>query len=558
MHSGNVPTMDTNANSRAARPWPVLRCVLGLWLLTAAILKIHQLATEPIVGDSWFDQRALLICQTLAELGLGLWLLSGLLPRLAWGSALACFVVFASVTLHKALSGAASCGCFGKIEVNPWITLVLDGAAVAALGWCRPPLRRRAVVSRRPLRLALATGVWLAIGIPAAFWMASYTPTRIEATGAIVGDGIVVLEPETWLGKPLGLLQHIDIGQQMGQGRWQVMLFDTDCPHCRDEVPQFIARARAGEGKADAPAMALVEIPPHARSRPAGADACRYGRLSAKRDWFVETPVVVELDSGTVVAVNQAARSTKALTVEQRRAIAEALAARDVLTVRDEYDFGFVEPNSRHIIDFVVANAADAPLTILRTRSECKCMTAPAPPTSVPAGGSVKVRVVFVAPKESMRYSKRIVLQTTDKTRPVVTVRVKADVGRPLVIAPKVLEMGDLPAGGKTRGTVTIHNRSGKEVRLAYSTSSQSGCIALIPRAPVPAGGQLSVPIAVTTTAASARPRRVTVTIHTDCAGQRQLSVPVRYTVVAAPAGPSSEAADASSPAATPTGRDPS
>ena len=135
---------------------------LGTLLIVAAALKAHQLLTEPVANTDIWSYRPVLILLVECELALGLWLLSGLLPRLAWLTALACFSFFCVVTLYKALTGAASCGCFGSVSVPPWITLLsIDLPAVLALTLFRPqavlapvgPLLRR----QQPLRAALST-----------------------------------------------------------------------------------------------------------------------------------------------------------------------------------------------------------------------------------------------------------------------------------------------------------------------------------------------------------------------------------------------------------------
>ena len=112
---------------------------LGTLLIVAAALKGHQLLTEPLANKDIWSYRPVLILLVECELALGLWLLSGLFPRLAWLTALACFSFFCVVTLYKALTGAASCGCFGAVSVPPWITLLaIDLPAVLALSLFRP------------------------------------------------------------------------------------------------------------------------------------------------------------------------------------------------------------------------------------------------------------------------------------------------------------------------------------------------------------------------------------------------------------------------------------
>ena len=82
--------------------------VLGLLLLTAAVLKGHELLTVPMANNDVWTWRPFLIFQVEFELALGIWLLSGLFKRLAWLAALLCFALFCGVSLYKALTGAAS------------------------------------------------------------------------------------------------------------------------------------------------------------------------------------------------------------------------------------------------------------------------------------------------------------------------------------------------------------------------------------------------------------------------------------------------------------------
>ena len=119
--------------------YDVVRILLGLVLLTAAGLKGHQLATEPAVGTGLLDSRWFLIGVVEFELLFGLTLLAGIFPKSTWIAALACFACFAGVSAVKAVLGDASCGCFGRVPVNPWHTFGLDLTAIVALLRWQPP-----------------------------------------------------------------------------------------------------------------------------------------------------------------------------------------------------------------------------------------------------------------------------------------------------------------------------------------------------------------------------------------------------------------------------------
>jgi len=165
------------------RAFDVLRVAVASLLLVAAVLKAQQLATEPVADNSLLTYRWALIAQVEFEIALGLWLLSGLYRRLAWAVATTCFVGFCGVTLYKGVTGEASCGCFGRIRVNPWYTLLLDVSVVILLLLFRPDLRPARRVWFPRLRFALATVLALAGGIPMGIAAATYSPSRLTDGG---------------------------------------------------------------------------------------------------------------------------------------------------------------------------------------------------------------------------------------------------------------------------------------------------------------------------------------------------------------------------------------
>ena len=141
------------------------------------------------------------------ELFFGLWLLANPWPRVGWVAALACFCIFGCVSLCKALSGYNTCGCFGRIVVNPFITATLDWVVVA------PSCAWRSVGQGSPFtalskklisRLTLVLASWICFGVPMAVAAVGYGPARLGNDGLIVDDGsnLVVIDPIAWPGFP--------------------------------------------------------------------------------------------------------------------------------------------------------------------------------------------------------------------------------------------------------------------------------------------------------------------------------------------------------------------
>jgi hypothetical protein len=510
----------------------VTLAALGLLLLAAAALKVHQLATEPTAEEDWLTGRSFLTVWVEVEIVLGLWFVSSLARRLAWATALACFSLFALVSLLKALEGEASCGCFGRLEVDPWYALVLDVGCIVALLVFRPPLRAPLRSARARVRLAAVVLLALAAGIPAAVLAIRYEPARLSSGGEILGDQrIVLLEPETWVGKPCPLLGYIDIGDRLARGRWIAVLYHHDCPHCQRRVPEFERETRRRAGRAGIAQTAMVELPPYAppgRSLLPSDTPCLKGRVRDVRDWFVTTPTILALNEGTVTEVPEEGHSEAAGPAAP--VVSPPSPNEEALPVSDEgYDFGFVEPESTHQVLLAVPNASTNPLRILKVRSECRCMTAAVSDQPVAPGEPLKVAVKLVAPKESMRYAKRVLLVTSDPKHSMAPVWIRADIGLALAVKPSPLDLGTLAVGETREGHVTVVNRSKNHARLLYSTSSTPGCVARVPAEAVSAGGAVTLPISVE----GRTEGTVKTCLHviTDILSQRDLPVVIEFTV---------------------------
>jgi len=279
--------------------------ILGLLLLAGAVLKGHELLTTPMANVDIWSNRYFLIFVVEFELSLSIWLLSGLFKRASWLVTLGCFSLFCCITLYKGLTGAASCGCFGNVHVNPWITLfAIDLPAVVLLALFRPKMEMQRVLHiphwLEPLPNPITLGVVFVLGLSA---IAVSSPLLILNEPAMATTEYEVLEPETWIGKELPILEHIDIGNQLKTGNWLVVLYHHDCPACAEAIPKIEQMVRDLKGNKGFLQFALVEVPPYAQanSTPISQDSyCILGKLDAGKEWFVTTPVSVCIQGGIV------------------------------------------------------------------------------------------------------------------------------------------------------------------------------------------------------------------------------------------------------------------
>ena len=311
--------------------------ILGILLLTAAILKGWQLLTEPLANTDIWSYRPLLIFTIEFELALALWLLSGLFKKAAWLASVAVFSVFSLITLYKALSGADSCGCFGAVKVNPWLTLLaIDLPAVIALlifrqapkfilglrperpifdspGWSEAQPWVKSVQQNQALKgrdkcflpstfnfklshFAYFATVFLVITIS--------TVALALNKPATVTSSYEVLEPSNWVGKRLPILEYIDIGPQLEKGNWLVLFYHYDCPDCQKAISEYERLGRDNKGNKNFPKIALVEVPPYGLDLRIANSLCIIAKLNNMKNWFMTTPATVLLTEGIVNEAN--------------------------------------------------------------------------------------------------------------------------------------------------------------------------------------------------------------------------------------------------------------
>lgn len=107
----------------------IIMTLAGLLLMIASVLTAIEVMNVGI--PSWktnptgfWESYEFLLIQIPVEFSLGAWMISGLFRKASWIAGTLAYFGFIFVTLYKVIIGAESCGCFGQVHVNPWITLL--------------------------------------------------------------------------------------------------------------------------------------------------------------------------------------------------------------------------------------------------------------------------------------------------------------------------------------------------------------------------------------------------------------------------------------------------
>ena len=151
----------------------------GAMLGLAAFVQAKNITDDKLAGAGFLD---LLFIQ--AEILLGIWLLSGQWPSPCRRAAIASFAAFTAYSAYRGLMGSCDCGCFGGYVVNPWLILLLDLLAVAALlKW--PPVPRRDLLRTHPIQFVSMVTVFVATG----FLLPNPVARKVKVDGVVTLDG---------------------------------------------------------------------------------------------------------------------------------------------------------------------------------------------------------------------------------------------------------------------------------------------------------------------------------------------------------------------------------
>jgi hypothetical protein len=181
--------------SKTAIVGRVVAVLIAFFLLTAAGLKLHSLLYRPFAAGSPFLSRTAEFALLEVEIVLALWLLSGWRRNWAWLTTGVIFLLFALASLYMAWHGRSSCGCFGEVQVSPWITVGIDALIVSLVFLIRPCSNTySSEVGWRSAAVVLGITLALLGGVLVLLAFSGVTPT--QALVRLRGD-MVTVEPTT-------------------------------------------------------------------------------------------------------------------------------------------------------------------------------------------------------------------------------------------------------------------------------------------------------------------------------------------------------------------------
>jgi hypothetical protein len=289
-----------------------------LWLATGAVLKLVDLSPVHLpaalikwCGATGMDLMFVLRFTIAVEL-----IVAGvmvLLPSLARWVGIAMLTTFVPVLIGDLMLGASSCGCFGAVEVNPWVTLVMDVTflfVLVVLGRGEP---RLALTGNLPTSKVLIAGAWSLLSVVVAFGLPAQAPSTVpggEGEASIEGgampqlpaEGYYLPQYDEWIGRQFSQVAVaswiVDLPEDIDVGTQYVMFFRKDCEHCHELMELFFSESLP----APTTAVAVPERDgfPTENLQPFVCPGCRLAELPAGIDWFLQTPVLVRIADGIV------------------------------------------------------------------------------------------------------------------------------------------------------------------------------------------------------------------------------------------------------------------
>jgi len=218
--------------------WTIVSWAFALILLVSAGLKAEAswFQTPTHQPSNWL--RAVDSATIFVEWAIAAWVLSGYSFVWARRAVLGLLSVFLFTAALRAIHGEKDCGCFGRIQTHPLLTMAFD--AIAFLGiWYTG--RHRSSHKALSNGLRAPSNPWVKLIIPIAAVACIPPITAFAAshfvTRPVIGQHVFVLDPLSWKDRSFPLLDHLDPSScDLRNGHWLVFLVNRNCKLCREFV----------------------------------------------------------------------------------------------------------------------------------------------------------------------------------------------------------------------------------------------------------------------------------------------------------------------------------
>lgn len=306
---------DRPGNLRSSAAVLLVRVIIPLWLGVGAVLKLIDGSPSNLpaalvkwLGGIGMDLRFVLEFSIAVEfVVVGVMIL---LPGLARFAGIIMLGSFLPVLIGDVALGASSCGCFGAVQIPPWVTLVTDLFFLLSLVFMARGVPALAMPRSIPTWRVIAVGIWSVIAVALAFGLTAQTGPATTPDGqaenqvANAGptEGYYLPDYTAWQGQAfldLDMAKWIHgLPEDLDQGQRYLLFYRKDCEHCHELMEFFFA----DELPLPTTAVAVPERAgfPTGSVQPFVCGNCSLAELPAGVDWFMQTPVLVKLTEGVV------------------------------------------------------------------------------------------------------------------------------------------------------------------------------------------------------------------------------------------------------------------
>lgn len=160
-----------------------------------------------------------------------------------------------------------------------------------------------------------------------------------------------------------------------------------------------------------------------------------------------------------------------------------AVAAPQLVLDQLEIDWGAIYSGEKREHRFILTNAGDEPLEIVKVHSSCGCTTAMATQQLIEPGEQAELTVQFNSKNFHGQVVKRVVITSNDPQQPKIQLHLKAKVQSELTLSASRLQLGRLEGGKKVVKTLMLINQSDRAVQIiALRCTSAALRVAAVPQ----------------------------------------------------------------------------